>query len=171
MAVWHINLSGFTAALLLFGAASADAQAPPYPPGPPVPAAMGPMPPPGGPAQIAGCLCERQRIAALATDVEAKKHSLEEIRQQLADLDAQLERARPTVDVNNPESVQRYKALLERHDQAYQRSIGPIVADTTAAVSAYNERVSAYNQNCGRQLFDARLMAQIRATLVCPPPR
>jgi hypothetical protein len=156
--------------LALFGA-PAGAQAPPYPlpPPGPYPAAMPPPGPAGEGAQIAACLCDHQQIAALGAEMNAKKHSLDQIRQELADLDAQLERARPTVDVNNPESVERYKALLERHDRAYQRSVGPIVTDTVAAVNRYNERVNAYNRDCGHQLFDAALMAQVNATLACPP--
>jgi hypothetical protein len=147
--------------MLALLAAPAGAQAPPYPPPPPGPAAEA--------SQVAACLCERQQIAALGATMDEKKRALEQIRQQLADLDAQLERARPTVDVNNPASVESYKALLERHDRAYQRSVGPIVADTVAAVNRYNERVNTYNQGCAHQLFDAAIMAQVRATLVCPP--
>jgi hypothetical protein len=151
--------------LLLFGAAAAEAQAPPYPPGPPGAA------PPDEAAQIAGCLCEERQIAALSAEVQAKKNSLDELQRRLADLDAELARARPQVDVNNPDSVERYKALLERRDRVFQRSTGPIVADTTAAVNRYNAQVNAYNQRCAHQLFDAALMAQIRATLSCPGPR
>jgi hypothetical protein len=170
-------LKGFRNPAAAFGlgivalfAAPAGAQAPPpYPPAPPGP--MGAMPPPGPAAeaaQAAVCLCERQRIAALGATMDEKKHALEQIRQELADLDQQLARARPTVDVNNPASVESYKALLERHDRAYQRSVGPIVADTVDAVNRYNERVNVYNQGCAHQLFDAAVMAQVRATLVCP---
>ena len=157
-------------------AAPAGAQAPPpYPPPPPPTAVAGPVPPPPGPpgeaAQVAHCLCERQQIAGLAARMDEKKRALEQIRQELADLDSQLQRARPGVDVNSPESVERYKALLERHDRAYQRSVGPIIADTVAAVNRYNDGVKGYNRDCAHQLFDAPVMAAVRANLVCPGPR
>ena len=133
--------------------------------------AQAPPGPSGEASQAAACLCERQQIAVLGGEMDEKKRSLEQIRHELADLDAQLERARPTVDVNNPESVERYKALLARHDAAYQRSVGPVVGETVAAVNRYNDRVNAYNQGCAHRLFDARVMAQVRATLSCPGPR
>ena len=149
----------------------ATAQMPP-PPGPPPPfAAPAPGAPPGEAADIRTCLCEQQQITGLRAGMDAKQQSLDAIRHELEDLDAQLVRERPRVDVANPDSVARYKALLERHDAAYQRSVGPIIAEVTGAVEAYNRHVTDYNNRCAHQLFDAALMHQVEATLSCPMPR
>ena len=148
-----------SAIVMLFCAASAGAQPAPAPP------------PPGEAGQIQGCLCEQQEIGGLRTVMDQKKQSLDAIRRELSDLDAQLVSERPRVDVNDPNSVERYKALLARHDAAYQRSIGPVVGDAVDAVNRYNQRVAHYNENCGHQLFDAAVMAQVRATLTCTAPR
>jgi hypothetical protein len=155
---------------------AASAQMPP-PPGPPPPAPPpfgAPLPPgapPGEAADIRACLCEQQAITALRASMDEKKQSLDGIQHELADLDAQLVRERPRVDVANPDSVARYKALLERHDAAYQRSVGPVIADVTRAVETYNQRVTDYNGRCAHQLFDAALMHHVEATLSCPMPR
>jgi hypothetical protein len=162
--IGHRHAAAIAAAMFLFCAASAGAQ--------PVPA---PPPPPGEPAgeagQVRACLCEQQEIGALRTVMDEKKQSLDAIRRELTELDAQLVSERPRVDVNDPNSVERYKALLARHDAAYQRSIGPVVGDAVEAVNRYNQRVAHYNDNCGHQLFDAAVMASVRATLTCTVPR
>lgn len=169
----HRHAAAVAAAIIvLFCAASAGAQpvpAPPPPPGPPV--AVVPGGPAGEAGQIQGCLCEQQEIGALRTVMDQKKQALDGIRGELSALDAQLVSERPRVDVNDPNSVERYKALLARHDAAYQRSIGPVVGDAVAAVNRYNQRVAHYNENCGHQLFDAAVMASVRATLTCTAPR
>ena len=76
------------------------------------------------PAEITTCLCMQQGVAALSGDMSAKTQALAAVRQHLADLDAQLAQARPNVDVNNADSVARYKALLQQRDAAYQQSLG-----------------------------------------------
>jgi len=103
--------------------------------------------------------------------MSAKTRALDEVRRQLADLDAQLASERPQVDVNNPDSVARYKALLERRDAGYRQSIGPIGADADAAVARYNARVNEYNGQCANRPFDPVLLSEMQRHLSCPPPR
>jgi TolA-binding protein len=132
-------------------------------------AAWAQVPVSSDPAEITSCLCQQQGVATLSADMSAKTQALATIRQQLADLDSQLARARPAVDVNNPDSVARYKALLAQRDAAYQQSIGPVVAAADQATARYNSHVSAYNAGCASRMFDAEIMAQIQAHLACPP--
>ena len=133
--------------------------------------AQAPSPPPPSPevAAITSCLCLQQSVAALAAAVAAKQAQLGEIQRQLADLDAQLASERPHVDIDNPDSVARYKALLERHDDTYRRSTGPLSVELTAAAGRYNARVGEYNQDCANHPFNSELMGEIRASLVCLP--
>jgi len=121
------------------------------------------------PAQITACLCMQQGVATLSSDMSAKTQALAAIRQHLADLDAQLGQARPNVQVNDPDSVARYKALLQQRDAAYQQSLGPVVADADQATARYNSHVSQYNAQCANHQFNADAMASIQAHLVCPP--
>ena len=90
------------------------------------------------------------------------------VRQHLADLDAQLAQARP-YDVNNPDSVGRYKALLQQRDAAYQQSLGPVVTGAEQATARYNSHVAQYNAQCASHLFNADVMAQLQSHLSCPP--
>jgi len=121
------------------------------------------------PNEINACLCLNQAVAALSAEQSTKTQTLAEARQQLADLDAQLAHERPLVNVNNADSVARYKALLERRDAAYQRSLGAIVSDTAQAVARYNARVNEYNARCAGRPFNSEMVAAIQARLSCPP--
>jgi hypothetical protein len=120
-------------------------------------------------AEINACLCLEQAVATLSSDMTAKRQALDAADRQLADLDAQLARERPAVNVNNPDSVARYKALLERRDTAYRQSIGRVHADATSATDRYNARVNEYNTRCANRPFSSYLVAQIRGHLACPP--
>ena len=58
---------------------------------------------------------------------------------------ANLQTARGTMDVNNPQAVARFREVLERRDAAYKRSTGLVTGDVGAANQRYNTRVGEYN--------------------------
>ena len=119
--------------------------------------------------EIASCLCLQQAVSTLSAEMNSKKQALDTVTRQLADLDAQLARDRSAIDVNNPDSVARYKALLERRDAAYRQSIGPVHADATQSTARYNARVSEYNAHCANRPFNSAVVTQMQVNLVCPP--
>jgi hypothetical protein len=121
------------------------------------------------PAEITACLCQQQAVATLSADMSAKTQALAGARQHVADLDAQLLQARQHIDVNNADSEAQYKALLTQRDQAYQASIGPVVGEADQATARYNAHVNQYNAQCANRIFDSVMMAQLQATLSCPP--
>ena len=121
-------------------------------------------------AEINACVCSRLASGALAADKDAKSQALAAANQQLADLDAQLASAKSRIDVNNAESVARYKALLERRDAAFGQ-ISPAQSAAAAAVARYNASVGEYNQRCAGRPFNSELEAQIQAHPNCPPLR
>ena len=121
------------------------------------------------PAEINACLCLEQGVATMAQSMNDKTRALAEVRQHLADLDAELARERPLVDVNNPGSVDRYKALLDRRDAAYRESIGPVVSEADQAVARYNALVGQYDRQCALHAFNSEIMNEMRAHLSCPP--
>jgi hypothetical protein len=121
------------------------------------------------PAEINACLCLEQGVATMARSMNDRTRALNAVRQHLVDLDAELARERPLVDVNNPSSVDRYKALLDRRDAAYRESIGPVVADADQAVARYNALVGQYDRQCALHSFNSEIMNAMRAHLSCPP--
>jgi hypothetical protein len=120
-------------------------------------------------AEISACLCLQQAVSAFSGDMNAKKQALDAVTREVADLDAQLTRDRSTMDVNNPDAVGRFKALLERRDAAYRQSVGPVHDEAGQATARYNAKVNEYNTRCANRPFNSAVVAQIQPTLVCPP--
>jgi hypothetical protein len=123
---------------------------------------------PNEPAEINACVCLRLASGALAADKDAKSQALAAANQQLADLDAQLASSRARINVNNPNSVASYKALLQRRDAAFGQ-ISPAQSAAAAAVARYNATVDEHNRRCAGRPFNADLVAQIQAHPNCPP--
>jgi hypothetical protein len=132
-------------------------------------AATAQVPLPPEMVEIRACLCLEQAVSALSAEMNGKTQALNAVTQQLSDLDSQLARDKSTINVNNPDDVARYKALLERRDAAYRQSIGPVHADAEQATARYNARVSEYNARCANRPFNSALVAQMQVNLVCPP--
>jgi hypothetical protein len=126
-----------------------------------------PTPPPG-PAEINACLCLQRSYTVLAADVNAKNGAYQATNQQLADLNAQLARERSSANVDNPDAVERVKALLERRD-AVSNSLQPAYSAAADATSRYNAAVSEYNAHCANRPFIPVLTPEVQAGLVCPP--
>jgi multidrug resistance efflux pump len=121
------------------------------------------------PAEINACLCLERSVETMSQTMNNRTQALAAVRQHLADLNAELARQRPLVDVNNQESVDRYKALLDQRDAAYRQSIGPVVSDADRAVARYNALVQRYNGECANHPFNSAIMHEMQATLACPP--
>jgi hypothetical protein len=132
-------------------------------------AARAQVPPPPEVADITACLCLQRAVSALSADMNARNQALDTVTRQLSDLDAQLARDKSTINVNNPDAVARYKALLERRDAAYRQSIGPVHAEAEQATAGYNARVNEYNAHCANRPFNSAIVAQMQVNLVCPP--
>jgi hypothetical protein len=138
----------------LLAAASAGAQAPPGPEA----------------AAIAQCLCMKQSLDRAGVEMTVRRRSLDQIRGELARLDADLSRERQSLNENDPQAVARFRQKLEQRDEMFRRSNGEIVADVAAAVKRYNDVVAAYNQRCAGRPTAPILLGQVQATLSCPGP-
>ena len=135
-------------------------------------AAQAQAPPPGNSeaGEIAACLCLNRSVSALSAELTAKQQAYNAVRDELARLDAELEHERGAVDVNNPESVARFRQLLERRDAVFRRQRSQGFADLSAVTERYNARSGEYNARCAGRPRDPGLLARVEATLTCPPP-
>jgi hypothetical protein len=120
------------------------------------------------PAEINACLCLERGVETMKQSMNDKTQALAAVRQRLADLDAELARERPNVDVNSPSSVDQYKALLDRRDAAYRESIGPVVSEVDQAIARYGALVGQYDRQCALHSFNSEVMSEMRAHLSCP---
>jgi hypothetical protein len=122
-------------------------------------------------AEIGACLCLEQRVATTRQSMNERTQARNAAQQRLAELSAELAREKPRVDVNDPGSVDRYKALVEQRDAAYRQSVGAVVSEADRAVADYNAVVGQYNSACANHPFDSATVAEVRAHLSCPAPR
>jgi hypothetical protein len=128
------------------------------------------VPPSPEAGEIATCLCLGQAVSALSADAAARQSSYAAVQDELTRLDAQLQSERAAIDVNNPQSVARFRQLLEQRDAAFQRSTSLATGDLAGAVERYNARVNEYNARCANRPRDPVLLGRVQATLSCPPP-
>lgn len=141
----------------LAAAAPAGAQAPPPPASPEA-------------AEIAACLCLRQAVDALGADMTARQSAYNASRDEVAALDAQLQSARASLNVDDPRAVAQFRQLLERRDAAFRRSSGATMGEYSSVVERYNARTNEYNARCANRPRNPVLVSQVQATLACPPP-
>jgi hypothetical protein len=129
--------AGLAAVLCAVLAAPAWAQSGPYPA--------------GGPELT--CLCLKQSVDDLNTDMSAKQSELGAAQAQLNQLDQQLAAARAREDITNPQSVAEFRQLLAQRDAAFRQTNGGLIAAVQAATASYNQAVADYNNRCaGRPL-------------------
>jgi hypothetical protein len=74
------------------------------------------------------------------------------------------------MDVDNPQSVARFRQLLGQRDAVFQRSTSLAAGDLAGATERYNARVNEYNARCANRPRDPVLLDRVQATLSCPPP-
>ncbi|HEX5452249.1 MAG TPA: hypothetical protein VFX06_00520 [Stellaceae bacterium] len=167
---WGDRTAAVIGAGVLLAALSgaAEAQVPPYPPPPPAAVPAPPATPQA--AEIAGCLCQHRRLDALSTAMQSRRQAYDASKAEIGRLDAEMQRERATMNVDNPEAVARFRQLLARRDAAYRRSSGPLVSELSKAVSRYNQAGAEYNARCANRPWDPILLGQIQATLSCPAP-
>jgi hypothetical protein len=149
------------AGLVFFVAATAEAQAPPYPAAPPASPEA---------AEIARCLCLHRDLGALGADMAARRRAYDELQRELGAIDAELQHERTTIDVNDPDAIARFRQQLARRDALFERSTGPVAGALSAAVARYNAAVGRYNAQCANRPRDPVLLSQVEANLVCPAP-
>jgi hypothetical protein len=119
-------------------------------------------------AAIAECLCLKEAVDRAGVEMTVKRRGLDQVRAELARIDAELNSERTSLNVNDPQAVAQFRQKLEKRDELFRRSNGDVVVDVAAAVKRYNALVEDYNHRCSGRPMDPVLMSQIQANLVCP---
>ena len=133
-------------------------------------AQMLPPAPPEVAAEIGVCVCLREASERLGAQMSAAIQDRQRAQDELNRATADLEAERARMDVNNPQSVARFRQLVERRDDLFKQASGRATAEAQAATQRYNARVGEYNARCANRPMDPVLMSRIRPTLTCPPP-
>jgi hypothetical protein len=134
--------------------------------------AQAPLPPPGAvpeASDIAACLCLGRSVNALNAEMSRQRAAYDANQAELTRLDGQLQSVRAALDVNNPEAVAEFRALLARRDAAFRRGTSLAAGDLTSLTQHYNTSVGEYNARCANRPRDPVVLRNVEATLVCPP--
>src|SRR5581483_11296599 len=95
------------------------AQSPPPPPPPPPPPGMTPIPPSPEADAIRECLCMQMSMQRASDEMTDKRNGLDRINAELRQTDADLERQRAALNVNDPQAVAQFRQRLEQRDQLF----------------------------------------------------
>lgn len=137
-----------------------------------VPAARAQVPPPGAvpeASDIASCLCLGRAVNALNAEMTRQQAEYHANQAELTRLDAQLQGARASLDVDNPQAVAQFRELLARRDAVLRRGTSLAAGALSSVVQRYNASVNEYNLRCANRPRDPVLLRNVEATLVCPP--
>lgn len=122
------------------------------------------------PKEIAHCLCLERTINDLRFQMDTERYAQDSEQLRLDILKEQIEQQRPHVNVDDPASVESFKALLDRLDAEqgrFQDEVSPRYADS---VERYNKAVGAYDGPCRGKFFDGGVVAALSPNLNCPRP-
>jgi hypothetical protein len=131
--------------------------------------AQAPVPPGGEAADIASCLCLGRTVNALNAEMAQQQAAYHANQDELARRDAQLQAARASLDVNNPQAVAQFREMLARRDSVFRHGNELAAGRLSGIVQHYNASVNEYNARCANHPRDPVMMHNVEATLVCPP--
>jgi hypothetical protein len=106
------------------------------------------------PKAIAFCLCLEQSVAAKAADMRSLGAVYSDETRQLAAMNAELDRKRPLVDVQNQAQIDAFKVLLEQRDAALDKYQWSTLPKYQASVARYNEKVDLVLKRCSGHPLD-----------------
>lgn len=113
------------------------------------------------------CLCLERTVADRKFEMDIRNGIFEKARADMQSTEAEVERQRPLVNVNDPNQVDAFRTLLARRDAARQQYEFVAVPDQQRAVGSYNEVVNQLNATCNRPITTFAWEAA-RKDLVCP---
>ncbi|KJV09320.1 hypothetical protein VZ95_12220 [Elstera litoralis] len=119
------------------------------------------------PREIATCLCLNQSVQKREGELGAVRATYEALRQSIADQTTALNTKRPTVNVNDPTSVDAFRAQMEKRDDDEARLEQEVLPGLQTQTANYNARVADYSQRCGGRFMDEPVLKAVQKTLVC----
>lgn len=113
------------------------------------------------------CLCLERAVAERKFEMDVRNGIFEKAQGDLQATEAEVERQRPTVNVNDPAQVDAFRTLLAKRDAARAQYERVAVPDQQQAVGRYNAVVEQLNATCNRPITTFAWEAA-RKDLVCP---
>ncbi len=119
-------------------------------------------------AAARNCLCLDQAVNERKFELDVRNGIFEKARADMQSTEAEVERQRPLVNVDDPNQVDAFRSLLARRDAARQHYEFTAVPDQQRAVGQYNAVVAQLNAACQGRSFSTYAWTAARQNLVCP---
>lgn len=119
------------------------------------------------PYDVSTCLCLERDVASRLQEMSGRRTAYEALTSQITELQADLDRRRKAINVNDPGQVDDFRRRLDQVDALQAELTGTTLPAYQAAVAAYNQRVAQYTDRCAGRALDQNVVNQLRANLVC----
>ena len=119
-------------------------------------------------AAARNCLCLERGVSDRRFDLEIRQGIFEKAKQDLDALEREVERVRPTVNVDNAQDIDSFRSLLARRDAARTHYERTAVPDQQQAVARFNVSVQQLNAACQGRAFSTYAWERAGKDLACP---
>lgn len=118
------------------------------------------------PEETRVCICLEEEVDGMSVELEASKQARESVAAEFARLDALVEQARATIDVNDQAETDSFRRLFNRREELRQE-LNSASRPFDQVVGRYNKVAQTYNSRCAnRKMFKVNVDAA-RANLQC----
>lgn len=119
-------------------------------------------------AAARNCLCLDQAVNERKFELDVRNGIFEKALADMQSTEAEVERRRPAVNVDDPNQVDAFRSLLARRDAARSHYQLTAVPDQQQAVAQYNAVVQQLNASCQGRSFSTYAWSAARQNLSCP---
>lgn len=118
------------------------------------------------PEETRECLCLEEQVNGMRSELDASKQAREQVAAEFARLDALVEQARLSIDVNDPAETDSFRRLFYRREELRQE-LNQVSQPHDRILRRYNQVAKSYNSLCAnRKMFKVNVDA-VRADLQC----
>jgi hypothetical protein len=119
------------------------------------------------PTAVRACLCARELVSVREREMKESRKVYDDSQRAADALTRQVDEARPKVDTENADTIEAFRKLLARRDEAVQ-AFTDESRRYSAQVARYNDAVAGDNSACGGRLFDTAEVETEKQNLSCP---
>jgi len=102
------------------------------------------------PEETRECICLEDQVGGMRADLDAAKQAREGVAAEYARLDALVEQARDTIDVNDEAEVDSFRRMFNRREELRQQlSVASQPYDRL--IGRYNKIAMTYNSQCANK--------------------
>lgn len=128
----------------------------------------GAQPAPEEVAAARNCLCLEQAVQDRRFELDVRNGLFEKLRADADALEREVDRRRTSVNVDDQNQIDAFRALLDQRDAARKHYETTAVPEQQQTVARYNAAVGALNAACAGRSYSTYAWEAARKGPVCP---